>query len=104
MREVIFLRTLSVGAKADIVEVKHKLRKEICLMGNLDPICIFLQSSPQGVRQEVKRIIKGVSLQGGHILNSGARISYETPLENVLAYVESAEEYWDAECNANPSE
>lgn len=86
---------ITVGDGADIVPVKQRMGDRICLMGNVDPIPFFKEASPAGMKREVKRIMDGVSRQGGHILSSGAAIPLETPPENVVAFVEAARSYWN---------
>lgn len=57
------------------------------LQGNLDPTA--LQTNPEVVTREAKRIVEEGRRLPGHILNLGHGILPETPLENVDALVQA---------------
>ena len=63
---------------------------EVAVMGNLDPVLLF--SDVEVVRREAGKILAQAASRPGHIFNLGHGIMPETPVENVLALVESVHE------------
>lgn len=60
------------------------------IMGNLDPVGLF---APQDfIRAQAKKILDQAANRPGHIFNLGHGILPETPVENVLALVETVHE------------
>jgi uroporphyrinogen decarboxylase len=60
------------------------------VMGNLDPVVLF--ADPERVRGEAKRILDYAASRPGHIFNLGHGILPETPVENVIALVDTVHE------------
>jgi len=85
---------LSVGPGIDIEEARRIVNGRVCLSGNVDPLAILARGTPEQVRQEVERIVRNVSVHGGHVMNSGEMVPRETPEENVRAFVETARKAW----------
>ena len=89
---------LELFAKAggDVIGVDHRIRldeawKRIgddrAIQGNLDPL--ILCSSKENLRGHVETILKYAGSRPGHIFNLGHGVLPETPLENVIALVET---------------
>ena len=85
---------LSIGPGLDILEARKIARDRVCLCGNVDPIRILQNGTPDDVRQEVTRIVTNLTRHGGHLLNSGEMVPRDTPIENVQAYVEATYNAW----------
>jgi MtaA/CmuA family methyltransferase len=85
---------LSVGPGVDIHQAYGIVGDRVCLSGNVDPIKVLAQGTPELVSQEVERIINNVSRHGGHVLNSGEMVPRETPEKNVEAFVATARKAW----------
>lgn len=85
---------LSVGPGLDLEAARAAAAGKVCLSGNVDPIEVLARGDPEKVRSEVERIIRGVSVHGGHVMNSGEMVPRETPEENMHAYVSAARELW----------
>ena len=81
---------LTVGSEGNIIEAKRELGNLVCLMGNVHCLDVLRDGDPSAVKREVEKMIEGVSRKGGHILNTCATMSYDTPLENALAMVKTA--------------
>ena len=84
---------------ADVIEVDHKvdlaLARSIvgdraCVIGNVDPVTVLLQGTPEQVRGRIGGLPRGAAGGGGYILGSGCVVPRITPLENVRAMVETA--------------
>ena len=87
---------------ADIIEIDHKVdlarAKEIvgdraCLIGNVDPVTVLLQGTPERVRAASNACLDAAAPGGGYVLGSGCVVPRITPLENIRAMVETARAY-----------
>jgi uroporphyrinogen decarboxylase len=59
-------------------------------MGNLDPVSLF--ANFEHVRSGASRILEQAGGRPGHIFNLGHGILPETPVDNVIALVETVHE------------
>ena len=87
---------------ADILEIDHKVDiafardivgDDICLMGNLDPVSVLLQGTPESVYEESVSCINKAGKNGRFILGSGCEVAPATPLENIIALKSAARDY-----------
>lgn len=85
---------------ADVIEVDHKVdlayALEIvgdrsCVIGNVDPVTVLLQGTPERVRHAADACLE-TGAGGGYLLGSGCVVPRLTPLENVRAMVDAARE------------
>lgn len=63
---------------------------DVAVMGNLDPVAFF--AGKDFVISEAKRILQQADNRPGHIFNLGHGILPNTPVDNVIALVESVHE------------
>jgi len=71
-------------------EAWARVGEGVAVMGNLDPVTLF--ASVERVRAEARRILDYAGGRAGHIFNLGHGILPETPVENVIALVETVHE------------
>jgi uroporphyrinogen-III decarboxylase len=83
---------ITVGSEGNIVEAKRQLGNIVCLMGNVHCLEVLRNGGLDTVRAELEEIIDGASSKGGHILNTCATMSFDTPRENAVAMVQTARE------------
>jgi uroporphyrinogen decarboxylase len=83
---------LSVGPGLDISEAKKAVGDKICLIGNLDPIGVLLDGTPEQVEAEAKRIMNIGKQNGGYIFNTGEMVPRDVPVENMEALIRAANE------------
>jgi MtaA/CmuA family methyltransferase len=81
---------LSVGPGVDIAVAKEAVGDVVCLVGNVDPIAILTNGTPDQVCRETRRIVEIGKKGGGYIFNSGEMIPRAAPEENITAMVEAA--------------
>jgi uroporphyrinogen decarboxylase len=74
----------------DLADARKRLGPDICLQGNLDPTLLF--TNPKVVAQAVKAIIAKNGQNRGHIFNLGHGILPKTPIENVEALIDAAQQ------------
>ncbi|NJD01496.1 MAG: hypothetical protein FIA99_02580 [Ruminiclostridium sp.] len=80
---------IGLSEDADIAECKRVLNKKACLMGNLDPINVVYNGTPESVESEVNRIISSAGNEGGFLFNTGEGIPRDTSVENVKAIIKA---------------
>lgn len=90
-----FLRTLKeaggnvigVDWRIELDKAWEILGSNVAIMGNLDPTVLL--STQEEVVSQAKRILKQAGGRPGHIFNLGHGVLPETPIENVLALIET---------------
>ncbi|MGE5559205.1 MAG: uroporphyrinogen decarboxylase family protein [Bacillota bacterium] len=84
---------LSVGSCMNLQEVWAQIPPDLVLFGNVDPSGIFLQGTPEMVREETGIILKNMNGKANFILSSGCDLPAGVPLENLAAFVDAAREF-----------
>lgn len=77
----------------DIVEVKKRWGKSICLIGNINLDSTLTLGSPQDVRAEVYERIRTIAPGGGYMMASSNSITDYVPLENMKAMFNATFEF-----------
>jgi Uroporphyrinogen-III decarboxylase len=62
-------------------------------MGNLAPVKIFLQSTPDEVAEATMALLDETKDIKNFILSSGCDIPLETPLENIEAFMKAGRKF-----------
>ena len=73
----------------DLAEVKTTFGRRISLRGNVNSITVMLRGIPADVEQDVARCMAAAKPGGGYILGVGDQTPYDTPEENLFAFVEA---------------
>lgn len=76
----------------DIGEVKRRIGKKICLMGNLYPR-LLAEGTSRTVEKGCKEIIEKAALGGGFVLSTGGVIPKRSRRENINAMIRATEKY-----------
>ncbi len=94
---------LIIEAGADCTSIDNKVplakAKEVftekgkCLAGNVTPVHVLNEGTPEFVRQECEKNLAIGAPGGGYILMPGCDIPPTVPLENVLAFMKAAAEW-----------
>ncbi len=84
---------LSIDAPVNLAEAKKKIAGRVVLVGNVDPVKVMLEGTPQDVKQAVKECIRQAAPGGMYMLATGCEVPPDTPLENLRAFMEAAREY-----------
>ena len=85
---------LSVGHGIDLARVKSDLGRDICLIGNLDPVGLLAQSSASLVASETDRLVR-LMAGGGMILNSGGPVPRKAKSPNMHTMHDTGRKVWD---------
>ncbi len=73
--------------KMDLSEARMIVGDRVALQGNLDPAVLL--STPDIVREHVRKVIEAYGVGTGHVFNLGHGIDRHTPIENMHALVEA---------------
>jgi len=76
--------------RVDLAEAWQRLGHDIAVQGNLDPIALFADI-PE-IRSRARTILDKAAARPGHIFNLGHGIQPETPVDHVIALVDSVHE------------
>lgn len=80
------------GYRVDPADAARVFRSGVYLWGNLDPM-LLKDGSPGQVTEAALHCLEALAPTGGLLLGDGANICPGTPLENLAAVTEAAEEY-----------
>jgi uroporphyrinogen decarboxylase len=81
---------LAVDYKIDRAAAKEAARGATTLIGTVDPSEVLARGAPSGVESAVRADLEVLADGGGFILSPGCALPYETPVENIRAFVETA--------------
>ncbi len=84
---------LSADHAIDLAAAREIVGKTICLMGNVDPITVMWNGTPEMIRDESYKCIDKAGADGRFILAAGCEVPKETPLQNIQAMVMAAKSY-----------
>ncbi|MEJ2182903.1 MAG: uroporphyrinogen decarboxylase family protein [Nitrospirota bacterium] len=84
---------ISLDHKTDIAKAKELLHGKMCFAGNVDPVAIMLQGTPEQVREVSRRVIETAGTDGGFVLMPGCDIPPTVPYENIQAFIGAAREW-----------
>jgi len=74
----------------EIAETKRRIGKQVCLMGNLDPLEVMLRGSSQLVERTAESCLETGAQGGGFLLSSAGGMAPGTPRENIQAAIDAA--------------
>ncbi len=83
---------INVGPGIDIGKAKKLVQGITCLMGNLEPIEIFMNSESDVVAKETYRIMNTAKVNGGYIFNTGEMNPRDVPVANMEVMINTAKE------------
>lgn len=104
---VIYFSTMTAGlleslrsVGADVISVDWRVRldhawsrlgADLAIQGNLDPATLL--AGVDDVREAARAILRSVAGRPGHIFNLGHGVLPQTPVDNVLALIETVREF-----------
>ncbi len=84
---------LSLDSMVDLKAVAEKIPEDVFLIGNIDPVKVFLQSNEEEVERETAKLLEKMKAVPNFILSSGCDIPLETPPENISAFFRAGRNY-----------
>lgn len=82
---------ISLDALVNMKEIAPQVPKDVVIMGNLDPVKVFLQLGPQEVQLETSKLLQEMNGIENFILSTGCDLPYDTPIENIIAFCDTAQ-------------
>jgi len=76
----------------DILELKREFGRHLTFCGGLGTQDLLVNATPQEIRREVQRLQREMGRGGGYILEPGITLQADVPLENMVAFIDSARE------------
>jgi len=77
---------LSLDSMVDLKDAAERIPENVFLIGNIDPVKVFLQSNAEAVERETANLLEKMKDVPNFILSSGCDIPLETPHENIAAF------------------
>jgi uroporphyrinogen decarboxylase len=77
----------------DIAEVKRRVGRKLCLIGNIDLGYTLTRGTPEEVRAEVRERIRTCAPGGGYCVGSSNTVTNYVPLANYKAMIEASREF-----------
>jgi MtaA/CmuA family methyltransferase len=87
------ISALSSGPGIDVREALDVTRGKVCFVGNLDPVNVLMNGTPEDVTRETIRIMEAGRQSPGFIFNAGEMIPRDSPEQNMRAMVTTARAY-----------
>lgn len=81
---------ISLDHKTDIVTARDTLLGKMCFAGNVDPVAVMLEGTPDVVESTCRGIIEKAGTEGGFVLMPGCDIPPTVPYENIEAFIRTA--------------
>ncbi len=81
------------AAEMDLATLKKEFGDRLVFHGAIDVQTVLPRSTPQQIRDEVKRVLDILAPGGGFVLAPSHNIQSDTPPENIVAMFEAALEY-----------
>lgn len=85
--------SLHFGNAIDMESVLAECPENLVVMGNIDPVGIMKQSTPERVKDVTKDLLARVGEKPNFVLSTGCDLPPHTPLENVDAFFEALDEF-----------
>ena len=76
-----------------MAEGKTAVGSRATLRGNIDPVGVVLEGTPEQVLEASRECIKNAKEGGRFILALGCTVAYNTPRENIRALQRAVEEF-----------
>lgn len=86
-------RALHFGNRADMVEALKACPARLPVMGNIDPVGVMQQASPEQVYAAVSALLEKMAAYDNFILSSGCDVPPHTPIDNIKAFYRALADY-----------
>ncbi|MGL5742433.1 MAG: uroporphyrinogen decarboxylase [Legionella sp.] len=82
---------LGIDWTCDLGDARRRVGHQVALQGNLDPSVLL--TSPQCIRDHVKKVLASFGHGAGHVFNLGHGVTPDVPQEHVGAMIEAVHEF-----------
>ncbi len=84
---------LHFGNKIDMRQALENTPSEIIVMGNLDPVGILKQETPEKVKQETEELLQKTVGWNNFVLSTGCDVPPHIPMKNIEAFYAALNEF-----------
>ena len=84
---------LSLDSMVDFPAIAPRVKPGVTLIGNLDPVRILRNQTPEQVRQATREFLDKTRGIPNLIVSSGCDLPQDTPIENIRAMIEEAKAF-----------
>ena len=84
---------LHFGNKIDMVKALSETPEDILVMGNIDPVGMFKQATPQEIYNTSLELLNRTSAWNNFILSSGCDVPPGAPIGNIEAFYKALNDY-----------
>lgn len=84
------------GNKIDMAQALHDVPANVPAMGNLDPVSLFKDATPEEMRKATLELLNATKNFPNFVLSSGCDTPPHTPFENIDAFYEAVKEWNNA--------
>jgi uroporphyrinogen decarboxylase len=77
---------LSLDSGVDFTHASAVIPADMYLIGNIDPVGVFLKGTPPDVERTVSELLARMKGRSGFILSSGCDLPSDVPMENLQAF------------------
>jgi uroporphyrinogen decarboxylase len=84
---------LSLDSVVDLAAVAKRIGSDCVLLGNIDPVRVMVNGTPETVRTAVRELCERMAGVENFIVGTGCDLPPETPIENIVALVAEARKY-----------
>ena len=81
------------GNKCDMEEVTRDVPPTAIAMGNLDPVSVFKEATPEKMKEATRDLLEKMKPYRNFVLSSGCDTPPHTPLVNIDTFFETLKEY-----------
>ncbi|MDE6557272.1 MAG: uroporphyrinogen decarboxylase family protein [Duncaniella sp.] len=81
------------GNKCDMEEVTRDVPPTALAMGNLDPVSVFKEATPEKMKEATRDLLEKMKPYRNFVLSSGCDTPPHTPLANIDTFFETLKEY-----------
>ena len=81
------------GNKCDMAEVIKEVPPTALAMGNLDPVSLFKEATPEEMYKATKDILEATKEYPNFVLSSGCDTPPHTPFENIDAFFKALDDF-----------
>lgn len=83
------------GNAVSMDEMMKLMPEDVLVMGNIDPVEVLKNGTPEIVREETLRVLKDCGKYSNFIISSGCDIPSDTPWENINAFFCAVSDYYN---------
>ena len=89
-------KALHFGNQIDMLKALEECPSDIIAMGNLDPVGVFKQSSPDVIASKTKELLEKTKDYKNFVISSGCDLPPHVPVENINAFFNTIKSFNEA--------